>query len=670
MAIARIVAVAAAAAALLAEAVQVTPTQQVITMLTELKAKGEKMLETEQKTYAAYAEWVDDESKRLGFEIQDGEKKIEELTAFASKADSDAAELGREVEALDAEIAKLEGEKKAATDMRATEHDEYLKVSQDYGESVDALQRAIQVVKSQNYDRAQAESLLQRMSSTVPGMSRVLAALLQEKSRSLRGRMRSVDEEPGAPEVAAYEFQSGGIQMVLEGLLKKFKQELADVEEDEANRAHEFDLVELHLSDTIAKDTSDRDEKAALRGKRMAESAKAKGELAEANKEKAADEKLKAEIQATFAAKTATYEENQEVRKQEIQAITKAIEIISSPAVAASYSKHINLAQVASRAGVSFLQTTQEGTKNEALGLLRRRARELKSGMLAEAAASLAANPSFAKVIDMIEDLLEKLKAEAAAEADHHAWCNEQLKANKLKRNKKTAKANTLSAEIDGHSADIADMAKTIARLAEEQRQLTEAMAEATKLRDAEHAENTATIADAAAGSEAVKQALVILKEFYSSQEGEASLLQEERQVPEMAEYKGMQDAKGGVIGMLEVIEADFARLRAETESSEATAASQYKTFMEESTAAKKAKHEEEFKLSLDKDQSEFEREQTQKELRSTEAELAQANKYFEYLKPACLQVHVNWEEREAKRKEEIQALKEAWEILDRKGKE
>merc|ERR1719401_2962121 len=165
---------------------------------------------------------------------------------------------------------------------------------------------------------------------------------------------------------------------------------------------------------------------------------------------------------------------------------------------------------------------------------------------------------------------------------------------------------------------------------------------------------------------EAVKRALVILKEFYSSQ---ASLLQQ-GQVPEMAAYKGMQSNKGGVIGMLEVIETDFARLKAETEASEAAAATEYKTFMEESTASKKAKHEAEFKLSLDKDQTEFEKENTEKDLRATQAELAKANKYFAYLKPSCVEVHVSWEERVAKRKEEIEALKQAWTILDQKSKE
>merc|ERR1712039_1044012 len=123
----------------------------------------------------------------------------------------------------------------------------------------------------------------------------------------------------------------------------------------------------------------------------------------------------------------------------------------------------------------------------------------------------------------------------------------------------------------------------------------------------------------------------------------------------------------GGVLGMLEVIQTDFSRLRAETEAAEAEAAAQYASFMKVSEASKKQKHEEEVKLRLDKDQTEYENGETKKDLAATEEELARADKYYEYLKPNCLVVHVNWDDRVAHRKEEIAALKEAYAILDRK---
>ena len=79
------------------------------------------------------------------------------------------------------ETDKLEAEKKGATDDRAARHAEYLKGSQDYAEPVDALVRAIQMLSTQVVDRAQADSLLQKMAQTVTGTPRVLAVLLQQQ---------------------------------------------------------------------------------------------------------------------------------------------------------------------------------------------------------------------------------------------------------------------------------------------------------------------------------------------------------------------------------------------------------------------------------------------------------------------------------------------------------
>ena len=119
---------------------------------------------------------------------------------------------------------------------------------------------------------------------------------------------------------------------------------------------------------------------------------------------------------------------------------------------------------------------------------------------------------------------------------------------------------------------------------------------------------------------------------------------------------------------MLEVILSDFERLEADTKAAETAAASEYAAFMKDMTASNKAKHDLEFKTKMKKDQAEFENGEQTKDLKATQAELDKANAYYEELKPACLVVHVDYEERAAKRKEEIAALKEAYEILDQKG--
>jgi len=62
-------------------ATAVTPVQKVLTMMTEMKSKGEKMMDEEAKTYASYTEWVSDTSRKLGFEIKTGGSDSEKFNA-------------------------------------------------------------------------------------------------------------------------------------------------------------------------------------------------------------------------------------------------------------------------------------------------------------------------------------------------------------------------------------------------------------------------------------------------------------------------------------------------------------------------------------------------------------------------------------------------------------
>merc|ERR1719413_112945 len=80
----------------------VTPTEQVIKMLTEMKVKGEMSMSTEKKTFDAYAEWADDRSKDLALQIKNNVRKGDELKAAIDKADNDAAGLAKEINSLNA----------------------------------------------------------------------------------------------------------------------------------------------------------------------------------------------------------------------------------------------------------------------------------------------------------------------------------------------------------------------------------------------------------------------------------------------------------------------------------------------------------------------------------------------------------------------------------------
>merc|ERR1719421_2523248 len=128
-------------------------------------------------------------------------------------------------------------------------------------------------------------------------------------------------------------------------------------------------------------------------------------------------------------------------------------------------------------------------------------------------------------------------------------------------------------------------LAEEIAELSAAIAEIDAAVAKATDVRTKESEKNKETVEDAKEAQTAVQQALAVLKEFYAKAaqgaenmkigyDGRTRLMQTsgpEDDAPETfdEEYTGMSDSAGGVVGLLEVIQADFARLEAETTTAE-----------------------------------------------------------------------------------------------------
>jgi len=292
--------------------------------------------------------------------------------------------------------------------------------------------------------------------------------------------------------------------------------------------------------------------------------------------------------------------------------------------------------------------------------------------MLSNANSASGTKGPFDKVIGLIEDMLTRLQEEAAGEAEHKKFCDEELKGNKLNREKLTSSVDSYTAKKNQLAATVAQLATEIANLEAAEAALNKAMGEATEQRNKEHAKNTATVADSKAAQDAVTNALAILSDFYAKAGQATALVQgvdnnlPSEDAPETFDekYTGMQGESGGVLGMLEVIQSDFARLESETTANEEQASEEYTKFMNDSEVDKAVKNaDKEHKEGLIAKKNSASQE-TKTELKTTQEELDAATKYYEKLKPSCVDTGMTYEERVARREEEMQSLKEAMEIL------
>merc|ERR1712203_816257 len=103
---------------------------------------------------------------------------------------------------------------------------------------------------------------------------------------------------------------------------------------------------------------------------------------------------------------------------------------------------------------------------------------------------------------------------------------------------------------------------------------------------------------------------------------------------------------------MLEVIETDYARLESQTRATEATAQKEYDEFMNASEVDKTVNVKAIEHKTQKKNDEEEELERKKEDLAGMQKELDTALRYFDKLKPSCVEAAVSYEDRVAQRKE------------------
>jgi len=656
-------------------AIAVTPVQKVVQMLQDMHARGQQEKQDEEVRFSEFSQWCDDTRVDKNRAIAESKQQIEQLTADKQKAESDANQLGKEVGALQAKIASWEAAAKAGTEVRNKERSDYATTHTDYSESIDALQRAIVVLKRQSHDRNQSSLLQESLRAVVRAKKVAFAAKQQIKAFLAQADPDEDFLSRRAPEANAYEFQSGGVVEMLEKLLDKFVEEKRDLEKEEMNAQHSFEMIKQDLTDNVENATAEAADRSALKSKREQAAANAQGDIVVTTKVLDEDTKYLNDMNAECRQKGTDFESRQKLRTEELEAISQAIEILSSDTVSGHAEKYLpTLLQ--KRAAASFLQLRASGrnpvgqvspVQDRVADFLAQRAGKSNSRMLAMLAAQVQNDP-FDKVKKMIWNLIVRLQEEANQETEHKGWCDAELSANKVTREHKSEEVESLQASAEELEAEIAKLTQETADLSQQVSDIERSVQEATAQRNTDKEKNAQTVADAKEAQTAVARALTVLREFYAKAETATAFAQQTPQddAPATfdAPYTGLQNVKGGVVGMLEVIQSDFARLEAETSAAEDQAVREFKEFTNDAGVDRATKNATIDHKTQQKQHRLSALQSTKKDLNSSQEELDAASAYYEKLKPSCVDAGVSYEERVARREEEIQSLKEALEIL------
>merc|ERR1719316_322813 len=261
--------------------------------------------------------------------------------------------------------------------------------------------------------------------AAVNAMDKVkVQALLQAQSGD-----EDLDLQPaGAPDPAAYKAKSGGIVATLEDMLEKAKAEHADAQKAEMNAKFDFDMLKQKLEDAVA--VGNKEKAAAEEAKAVAE-----GELETADTGVADDSKKLNDLQQECMTKASDYETSQHSRSEELAALEKAKSILQEKTGGAA-SRAYSFIQLKTESRVS---AKAEEVKDRVVALVQQLADKDGSKMLSllaqrvQSAVLMGADP-FAKVKGMIQEMIEKLVAEAQKEASHKAFCDKEMSETKAKR--------------------------------------------------------------------------------------------------------------------------------------------------------------------------------------------------------------------------------------------
>jgi len=643
---------------------QTNPIEKVIEMMSDLQQKIIKEGEAAQKIYDEFAEWCEEESKNLQFEIKTSKAQVEDLQATIDQQVADIKAGEDLIEKKSAEIAQAEKDLEDATVIRKKENDDFLAVEAELVDTVDALERAIGILEREMAKTGGAAFLQLKNADNIASALKILVQSASISSADgsrltafLQSQQQSADDDAefGAPAPDAYKSKSGGIVDVLNDLLADAEGQLADARKAESNLQSNYEMIKLELEDVIKYGNQEMDR--AKKGNAACEEkkAEAEGDLEVTNKALAEDMQQLAETHQECMTKATDFEAETASRGEELKVIAQAKKIIIE-ATGGAASQTYSFLQMAAK---SQLRTSADLGNMEAVKAVRKLAQTFHSAAFAQlanrmsAAAKMGAaagEDPFAKVKGLIEEMIEKLLKEAAEEAEKKAYCDKEMGETKAKKEELTDEIEALTTKIDKMTADSAKLKEEVAVLAKELADLAKSQAEMDKLREEEHTAYVKNKAEMEQGLEGIKLALKVLREYYAKG---ASFLQK------------AEGAAAGIIGMLEVVESDFSKGLAEMIAIEEEAAAEYEKVTKENEIAKTTKEQDvKYKTKESKALAKSAAELTS-DREGLQTELDAVLDYWAKISEECIAKPEPYEERKKRREAEIAGLKDALAILE-----
>merc|ERR1712226_837314 len=554
-----------------------------------------------------------------------------------------------------------------ATAIRQKQLAEFNEEEKDALEAISALKAAVTVLSKHH-------SLLQMPRSHLVGLAASVQNQMQKHASELAGVLTHAERKAIASFVQSpedyvdaaptfnqsYAPQSGEIFGILKQMKETFESNLsASQKEEMANQKAYEDLKaakEAEIAagqaqiDTKTQELADTDEKLA----------QAKEDIEDTRNALAADEKFLMMLKEKCQMTDKEWEERQKTRQLEMEAVSKALAILSGDDAHDLFTRTFNPALLQEE---SLVQSVR---REQAAQVLKAVASKHNNPKLATLAYKVRLD-AFTRVKKAIDDMIAQLLKEKEDEIKHKDFCVDEFNTNQLQTEKKEREKQDLIAKIEDLEMTIQALAEAIETLKAEIAEMQVQLKRAGEDREKQNKEFQTTVADQRETQKLLQAALGLLGEFYGKKEKEA-LLQRQEPVgpppPAGFETYKKSAASGGVMSMIQQIINDTKAMEAETIRSEEDAQKAYEDFVKETNASIEAKSKDIVNKSEVKAKAEADLVEAKEEKESVMVELEQLSNYNAELHASCDFVLKNFDLRQTARDEEVEALRQAKAIL------
>jgi len=649
---------------------QERPVMKVVRLLQDTKAELEKELDDDKAVFELMTCWCNSNDQEKAAAIASGQAKIAELESSMGAGAARISELkAKRKETLD----EVNADHKAlsdATGMRMKENKEFQASETDYLEAIGAAANAITVLGKHNPSMAQLRSVAHtlldaRVSQMVDNTHQVSKANVGVLRSFLRNA-ESATSFLAIPGMQSYAPQSGQIFGILGQMKEDFQNNLSEAQKSEAKAVSEYGTLKAAKEDEIAigrKLIVSTDANIAETQEKFAQESK---QLEDTQEQLAMDTEFLRSLKEKCATMDADYDKRVKDRLTEIDAVGDTIKILNSDESFEAFDKQV---------APNFLQTdaSQKQRRQEAVSALQRAAKLSGSPQIAMLAVS-AQLDAFTKVKELIDKMVTELTTQQKDEVAKRDWCIGELNTNKQDTTAAYDKKDSLTAQKADLTSTIAKLTKDIDSSKAAVSEMMNQMKRASETREAENADFQTTVSDHRVMSMILTKALDRMKQVYALMQQRApgaphvqtsGTHTDPGNGPAKFANNAAKNAGGGrVVAMLEEVLADTRKTEDQSMVSEEDSQSAYENFMKDSNKSILKTTQSISDMTGARASAKEELSMAKTDFAQTMSELEGLDATNKDLHKSCDYVLNNFDARQAARSAEMDALREAKNIL------